>query len=567
MLNTTSLFHGGPLRLILLVLLGLGVCLRPVPAQNAKSAPAKETIKEVPNEAPAAADGGGVMIPADTVTGGAGKPIPVPKAQAIDNPALEESGIEPVSSNPELKPPTALPPGTTAPAPVLAPVATPLTAPAPVTTLAAPETGLGFSESTEDSETSSGAALARTPSQALTGMNEGEMAPYMRDLKAIDIFDSGKGEDTTPLQQVAKTFADRQAAAERALLRNMKNLTTYEYELEGPNEEKIRQEAQTRALVSAAGKVYFDDYLIVGRDLLEPYLRQNGKPFIARTSVLDHRAISSTRTAMRLRVSVNMDLLYHDLQNKHFVAKPSLRPNVAVLMHEIVNGESSAAAGGRGRVERTLEQNMYQIYSDKMRKPGLDADITGTDRLLKQARMEAERNNVDVLISGTLIVQPVNVQQIYYNNYAFKEAEITLKMYRVDTGELLDEAKDHYSAAAGQEAEATKKVLDAMISRTAQKMADDLNKTWPKMMLLQDNYRLMFNGVSAGEVTSIRNLLKTLSPGSEIFQKAYMGDVLVLNLIAPDVTPEKVEAFLRGASEPQFNVKKIAKRRLVLDAL
>jgi hypothetical protein len=210
---------------------------------------------------------------------------------------------------------------------------------------------------------------------------------------------------------------------------------------------------------------------------------------------------------------------------------------------------------------------MFQVYSEKVRQPALDTDVAASTRQLKEARLEAERNNIDVIIAGTLVIQPAQNTKVYYDNFSFKDAEVTLKVYRVDTGELIGQMRDRYSAAAGKEDEATRKVLDSMLSRAAQKVADDLNQMWPNTMLVRDNYRLLISGVNPSEVTTINNMLKQLSPNVEIYQKSYLGNVLVLNLAAPDVTPEKLDAFLRESHEPQFTVQRIDKHRLELDVL
>lgn len=561
MLTTTRLTAGGPLRLILLMLLilGLGVPTPPAAEKEAQKKPAEEAATAP--EAPAT----GVLIP---VTGDAqgtattARSISVTTATAISAPALEESSVTPVVNNPLFNKLAIPNPGTSG-RDLLTSAPPPTAAPGP----GAP--GAGFTESDDVASTAPAAGL--TAPGAMQSLEEGEggqLAPYLRDLKPIDIFDPGKGEEMTPMQRVAKVMTERKEARERLSISSMQHLSTYEYDLEGPSDEKIFQEAQTRALVSAAGRLYFDDYLLMGLDLLQPYLRENGKSLIARTTVIEHRSISTTRSAMRLRISVNMDALNKDLENKHFLAKPSYKPTVAVLLEEIVNGERNTANGGRGRIERTLEQNQFQVLSDKMRTPTLDTDASGTPKLLKEARMEAERNAVDVLITGTLLLQPVNNQKIYYDGYAFKDAEVTLRAYRVDTGELIHELRDRYSAAAGQEDGATKSVLDAMLVRDAEQLLEKLNLMWPNTMQVgENNYRLMFQGVGPGEVTTIVNMVQSFSPKMQIFQKAYLGDVLVINILAPEITPEQIEMFLRETTEPQFSVHRVDKHRLILDVL
>jgi hypothetical protein len=43
--------------------------------------------------------------------------------------------------------------------------------------------------------------------------------------------------------------------------------------------------------------------------------------------------------------------------------------------------------------------------------------------------------------------------------------------------------------------------------------------------------------------------------------------VVVVNVVLPKATPEKMEEFLRQSSEPQFIVRRVDERRFVLDLL
>ena len=415
--------------------------------------------------------------------------------------------------------------------------------------------------------------IAAQPEPATAQAPPPNRVPYLRDLEQENIFDPGKGETLSPIQRTAIRLAEQGLKGGMQSVSEIRNLITYEYILSGDDEEAVIEEAMVRALQSATSRLYFEDYFLLGRDLLEPYLRRHGRQFLARTSILDRRILTGDRFELRIRLSVNLDTLYQDLADKRFISGPNVRPIISVHLNELVNGESQPSVGGRARIEQTLGRYLFRVFSDKMREPALDADLSSDPQLLRTARLEAQRNNVDILISGTLSVRPIEQEQILYDDYAFQEAEVALKVYRVDSGQVIAEFHDRFSATGSATDKATEKVnaitnvLDAMLPRITRAMAEDIGWIWPNMMLDQADYRIMVSGVDQEMITGIYNLLSTLSPELKIFQKSYYGDVLVFNLDFPGAQPGQLEQFLRSANEPQFEVNPIDPRHFELEVL
>jgi hypothetical protein len=393
------------------------------------------------------------------------------------------------------------------------------------------------------------------------------VAPYLQGLDQEDIFDPGKGEILSPLQQAAQRLAKgREALAQRSVSK-IKNIISYEYDLTGPTEDKVLEQAMVRALKSAAGRLYFENYFLLGLDLLEPYLLRTGSQFIARTVILDQRILAEDRVAMKLRLSVNLDTLYQDLNEKKFIAQPNLRPVISVHLQEIFNGTTTPTMGGRERIENILERNLFQISSMKMAPASLGVDLSTDPVGLKTARLAAQRNNIDIIVTGALAVRSIRDEKILFDDYSFKESEITLKVYRVDTGDLIDQFSDRYSASGADDTDATRNSLDTMVPRVSRLVAGYLSRMWPKTMLDQSGYRLMISGVNRDTIASAYSLLRTLSPSLEIYEKSYFGDVLVFNIVYPEAKLGELEEFLRSADEPQFNIRKIDRRHFELEVL
>ena len=391
-------------------------------------------------------------------------------------------------------------------------------------------------------------------------------APYLKQDRDIRVFDPSEVEKLGPLQDAARQLSTSAGTA-RSRPSAISNLVTYDYTLTTTNFEEAVASAQVRALKAGAARLYFDRYFLVGRDLLEPYLRRNGNLFVARTEILDRRLLAENNEQVSVRVSVNLDALFEDLRAKRFIAEPNRRPVVAVMLNQVVEGEALPNLGGRQLIERTMQRNLVRVNTRQMTQPPIATDLTASEELMRQARLEAQRHDVDVLITGTLDVKPIEDEAILYEQYDFMEATVTLSMVRVDTGEVIEQTTDKYSAANPDRQQAIQEVLDVMLTRVSQDLSGSLRHMWENTMLDKGHYRLMFNNVTEDELVSIRNVMRTLSPDLEYFVKAYYGDVLVVNLLVPDKQPEELEAFLRESNEPQFRVEKIDSHHYQLETL
>jgi hypothetical protein len=385
-------------------------------------------------------------------------------------------------------------------------------------------------------------------------------------INKIDIFDPGKGREITPIHKAAERLSHERGHRHRSLAQ-IQNLITYEFSAEGDSEEEVLRKVNVQALKSAAARLYFENFFLLGLDILEPYLASNGTNSIARSTILEKKILPGNRVWMEVRVSVNLDVLYPDLKEKRFISKPNLRPIIAVHLEELNDGVSDSGLGGRIRVESTMEDYLFRVFSNKMRQPGLDYNLAQNQDLFRAGRMEAQRHNIDILITGTLSIRPIEEKEILFDNYDFREASLNLKMYRVDTGQLITEVYDRYSAAGGSMEKATNDVMDSMVTRATEKLAIELTDTWGNTMLDQGDYRLMLSGMNRDQVKNIYSMLKTFSPGILIYEKAFYGDVTVVNLMLPDDSSADVETFLRRAREPQLNVRKVDKDRFELELI
>ncbi|MBI1783545.1 hypothetical protein HYR69_00235 [Candidatus Sumerlaeota bacterium] len=346
------------------------------------------------------------------------------------------------------------------------------------------------------------------------------------------------------------------------------NLMTYEYTgMKGKSEADVLRDAGVRALVSTASRLYFDDYILIGRDLLDPYLRQYGDRFLTSRTITKRRILADGTVELDVRVGVNVEDFYADLENKHFVGKPQVRPVIAVVLEESVDGEKSGDGRGRKMLEELLKKNEMRVESQRMGPHPLNVDVTASDDALRAARDEAQRGDVEVIVSGKLTVVSRGKRDILYDEFTIYDADIQLSLIRVDTGETLATASERFSAPALAGKTALDRTFEGLMPRSAATLSQNLLNNWKSMMLDSGDYRLMVTNINQEQLESVFNLLKTLSPDVDARVKAFFGDVAVINVYFPGSKPGQVEQFLRKSRLPQFQVRPADERRFELRIL
>ena len=198
---------------------------------------------------------------------------------------------------------------------------------------------------------------------------------------------------------------------------------------------------------------------------------------------------------------------------------------------------------------------------------GLARDISNNPQALTEVRDEAQRWEIGIIITGSLDVTSSEEREILFDRVSFVEGAMHLQMIRVDTGEVLRESTEKYSASGPTHQEALDNLLGSLTLRSGEKLALGFLDHWSTLMLNRADYRLLITGVNAELLTSISSTLKTLSPSLELFVKSLYGDVAVVNVVFPDSEPGELEEFLRRSRAPQFRVVPSDGRRFELDVL
>ncbi len=378
---------------------------------------------------------------------------------------------------------------------------------------------------------------------------------------------SGEEAEVTAAQVIAELNRRRRSrvsAAERARIDNLK---TFEYSLEGTEEAQILQEAAVRALKNTAALLYFENYVLLGRDLLEPYLRVYGDRFVARRVIKERRILADGSRRLRVEVGVNVDRLYEDLAEKRFVAKPKVRPIVAVAIEETLDGAPIAQAQARRALERELRANELRVESERLEPIGLGLDLTANPQALRRFRDEAQRANVDVIITGRLRAQSQPDRVVLFDQFFFREGELHLSMIRVDTGEVMRETRRRATANGLDPAAALTALLEAVAQPAAAGLTEGFFTAWGRLMLEQSDFRLAVIGVDETRLASLTHWIRSASPQVEVFVKSFYGDVAVVNVVYPGADADRMIEVIRKSRVPQFRIVQTEEGRFELLAL
>jgi hypothetical protein len=354
----------------------------------------------------------------------------------------------------------------------------------------------------------------------------------------------------------ARAIAEQERKRRERLeaLRRIERVHAFEYDLVGDNADAVMQEASIRALTSTAARLYYGNYVLVGRDLLRPYLSANGDAFILDREVLSQRGTADGRRRVKVRVVVDTDKLYDDLDSKHFIAEPKFRPVMAVTLAETLNDEPIQIPLGRAVLQELLILADMRV-EDLPLAGGMDGvDAAADPELLRRGRAEAERLDGDVLVTGSAHLYGPSSRVILFDQFYEVSGSLRLQFIRIDSGHVLRTYSGTFTATADTAETAIRRCLIGLASEAVQRMTAGFLEEWESTMLDRSDYRVCIMGATPDQIGVFQEQLRSLSPEAQSYLKSNFADVAVLNVNLPGTRPEQFENFLRRQRAPQFKI-------------
>jgi hypothetical protein len=308
----------------------------------------------------------------------------------------------------------------------------------------------------------------------------------------------------------------------------------------GENEDVVKQDASLEAVRACVGRIFWGPDLLIAEDLLSSYLQKNHAQFVNAIEVLDTDFLAG-RPQLTLRVFVNNRALQTDLRQKRFVIKPRPRPFFKVFLAEKLGNQFATYTTGQEALTAALQDRNLQPFEGVIDRPPTNIDVVADPILLNDALVACERNDIEILISGTSSTTRDNVREMYYDTYYFYTTLMDVALVRVDTGEVLARSEARGTASHIDEQRAIELSIRRAAGRITNDLADYYDRVWGPMVLNRAEYTLLLTGITDETLSLIRNALEGFSREANVYLRQRYDRTAVLNVVFPGERSELIK--------------------------
>ena len=339
----------------------------------------------------------------------------------------------------------------------------------------------------------------------------------------------------------------------------------YVGEVTGESKDGCVAEICRQAVHVATGRFYFGEEMFLARELLTKYLDSYAEQYVVSKDIISvHQA--GELFLVRVRVNVMVDQLFNDLKAKKFVYKPKSFPFFYVYLNETVDGKKSATPLSRQTIEAMIDAKGLARWKTPVAAPPIDTDAMAKEDLLDEARRQAQRVNVELIITGTITTEKVDEKKLYYKNEIYYESQITLALIRVDDGKKLESAQSTVRITHANARDAINESIKLASQDVCVKLLDYYSRNWAKTVHETAGWRLMVSGVSEDEGMAVGERLRALHPSVKIYPRNYFGKVTVLNF-EYEGDPKMLLLFLKREAISHYRLIVQGDNRFELEAL
>jgi len=333
------------------------------------------------------------------------------------------------------------------------------------------------------------------------------------------------------------------------------DLIVVEREIDAPSRQDGMDIAARDAVQSCVGRVYYSEQIVIARSLLEKYIDDYYKKYIF-SIVVDSQKQIGDKIHLTLKVFVNYTLLTKDLQEKRFFFRPNVRPLFTVFLKETLDNEPAKYKDGWETVRSSWKDLTGQRLPETViTSPASNVDVTETPALLAEAIRSAQKNGAEIIITGESSSVREKREEIYYDTYAFYRTNVTLKLIRADTGNILDESTVTSLAGSTMQSQAINLSIVNAVRKAVFQLADYYQNNWDKIVRNKGDYLLMFTGVSDEKLELIKKILSSLDDSASVYVKSLYADTAVVDLIFKG-NRQLLKDAIEGSSYPRMHIIK-----------
>lgn len=310
--------------------------------------------------------------------------------------------------------------------------------------------------------------------------------------------------------------------------------------------------ARHQAVVATVGRVFLTDQLIMADELLVKYLDNYSANFVNAVEVLEERFFEG-RNTVRARVYVDYDRLFRDLAEKKFLYKPAYKPRFTSFLTERLDGRIVTDGRARESLGNALNNLGLRRYAGELQTPPHTTDVAGDAFLLNAAIVSSQRSGVEVIVSGEARTQLVDRKKLYFDEYWFYETEVSAKLVRVDTGEVLFQAAGKGTSSARNRDEAIQTSIDRASEQVSAALVRDFDAYWPVVVQQQAPFRILLTGVDAESLRIVVQNIERMSRDTKVFVRKSFGPSTVVEVLTQG-TKQQLLDNLRSSTYPTLYI-------------
>lgn len=325
-----------------------------------------------------------------------------------------------------------------------------------------------------------------------------------------------------------------------------------ELTVEGETPEEALKLARIEAVRGSVGRVFLGNYLLRADDLLNKYLGNYGDQFVSAVEIVDEQFVAG-RNRIQARVYVDFAGLQEDLEQKKFLYQPAYKPKFTTFMTERLDGRITTGGDARGALSDALNRRGMRRYQGELPRPPSTTDVANDEFLLETAIISSQRAGIEVIVSGESRTELAQKQRLYFDDYWFYDSEMTARIVRVDTGELLFEASGYGSASAKDQGEAAQVAIERAADKVAEQLTEDFEAFWPIVVQGEADYELLFTGVDDELVRIIIQSIERLGRDTKVYVRKGFDRSTMLAVVYPGPKQDLLEN-LRSTPYPTLSI-------------
>lgn len=296
------------------------------------------------------------------------------------------------------------------------------------------------------------------------------------------------------------------------------------------NRDAAVEKAKLEAVLASVGRIFLGDQLILADDLLEKYLSNYGPNFVNAVEVMNEQYVQG-KNEVTAKVFVDFAKMKTDLEEKKFLYKPAYKPRFTVFLTERQDGRIMNEGVAREKLSVALNNLGMRRYGGEINTPPPTTDVSAESFLLDAAVVSCQRSGVEVIVTGEVTTNLKDQKKLYFDNYWFYETEMTIRVLRVDTQEVLFEAKSKGTASDRDPELAINASLERASNDVADILVPEFDSFWPLVVQRKADYEILFTGADEELMSIIIQNFKRLGRETEVFVRKSFDRSTVISLI------------------------------------